>query len=306
MNTDVLILGAGPAGLQAAIHASRKKANVIVLGRPEKSAIREAWVENYCCTEASLHGQQMLVDGKAQAEKFGAVFIEEDAIDVKNNEGTFTVKLESGREIFSRAIILAIGVTRNKANIKGELEFSGRGVSYCVECDANFFKGKKVAVLGDGSAAASGSALLTKYAKTVKLISHGLNVAPALRDEAIGAGVELFEKTWISEIKGNDSGVTSVLFTDGTEENFDGIFIELGAKGAVELAVSLGVNLDTEKFKYIDADKKQSTNVAGIYAAGDICGAPFQLAKAVGEGCVAGTNAAEYVRTIRNNKAEVK
>ncbi len=300
MKTDVLIMGAGPAGIQAAIHASRKKANVIVLGKPEKSAISEAWVENYCCTEDSLYGKEMLTDGKTQAEKFGAVFIEEDAIEVQKEQGVFKVKLESNREIFAHALILAIGVTRNKANIKGEIEYHGRGVSYCVECDANFYKGKKVAVLGDGSAAASGSVLLTKYAKTVTLITHRLKVAQELREEVVGSGVEMREQSWIKEIKGNGLNVTSLLFDDGTEEDFDGIFIELGAKGAVELAVGLGVNLDSEKFKYIDTDKKQATNVPGIYAAGDICGAPFQLAKAVGEGCVAGTNAADYVRTLRN------
>ena len=82
--------------------------------------------------------------------------------------------------------------------------------------------------------------------------------------------------------------------TDGSTENIDGIFIELGAKGAMELATGLGVALDQEQLKYIETDKKQATNIPGIFAAGDICGAPFQMAKAVGEGCVAGINAADY------------
>lgn len=296
MNADIVIIGAGPAGIQAAIHAARKKVSVIVLGRPEKSAVQNSWVENYCCNEKMLNGKEMLEDGYKQAEKFGAVFIREDVIEIKGSDGNFSVKLEGGREITAKVLILAIGVTRNTANVKGEREYHGKGVSYCVECDAGFYKNKKVAVLGDGSAAASGAVLLTKYAESVTLISRGLKVAPGLREEVLSAGVDLREGVWITEIKGDGNKVNTIVLGEGSGEPFDGLFIELGAKGAVELAVVLGVNLDSENLKYIETDKKQATSVQGIYAAGDICGAPFQLAKAVGEGCVAGINAADYVK----------
>lgn len=296
MNTDVLVIGSGPAGIQAAIHAARKKAGVIVLGRREKSAIRDAWVENYCCNEKILNGGKMLKDGIKQAEKTGAAFIEEDVIEAVKKDGSFEVKLEGGGKIIAKTLIIAIGVMRNNANVKGEKEYHGRGVSYCVECDANFYKGLKVAVLGNGSAAAAGASLLAKYAKSVILITNGLNVAQALKTEAETAGVRIKGGEWIKEIKGDGKKVVSIVYDGGEEENFDGVFIELGAKGAVELAVGLGVSLDPENMKYIVADKKQATNVPGIFAAGDICGAPFQLAKAVGEGCVAGTYAADFVK----------
>jgi thioredoxin reductase (NADPH) len=304
METDILIIGAGPAGIQAAIHASRKKAKVLVVGRPEKSAIKEAWVENYCCTEKTLSGKEMLRDGLEQAKRFGTEFKEEDVIEAKRENGHFIVKLEGGEEIKSYALILAIGVTRNSANVRGEKEFQGRGVSYCVECDAGFYKGKKVAVLGDGSAAASGAVHLTKYAASVTLISRKLNVVDSLKAEIKEAGVIVRENSWLQEIKGNEKGVTSILLEDGTEEELDGVFIELGAKGAIELAVGLGVSLDYEQLKYIQTDKKQATNIPGIYAAGDICGAPFQLAKAVGEGCVAGTFAADFAKLAVKSEKE--
>jgi thioredoxin reductase (NADPH) len=294
MKTDVVILGSGPAGIQAAIHAARKKAGVIVLGRPEKSAINGAHVENYCCTEETLKGVEMVDDGVKQAQKFGAIFINEDAVEAKVLEGSFMVKLEGGEEITAKSMVLAIGIKRNSAGVKGESEYLGRGVSYCVECDANFYKNKKAAVLGDGSAAASGAVLLSKYAREVTLISRELKVTEALKKEVLSSGVTFKEGAWIEEINGDGKKVISLSLTDGSTENIDGIFIELGAKGAMELATGLGVALDQEQLKYIETDKKQATNIPGIFAAGDICGAPFQMAKAVGEGCVAGINAADY------------
>ena len=110
-----------------------------------------------------------------------------------------------------------------------------------------------------------------------------------------GAGVVLKDGSWVSEILGDGRKVEAIKDTEGVISPFDGVFIELGSKGAVELAASLGVELDSEEFKYINTDKKQRTNVEGVFAAGDICGAPFQIAKAVGEGCVAGLSAAQYV-----------
>jgi thioredoxin reductase (NADPH) len=294
MKTDVLILGTGPAGIQAAIHAARKKAGVIVLGRPEKSAINGAHVENYCCTQDTLNGGEMVNDGIKQAIKFGAEFINEDAVEAVTSKGGFVVKLESGRLISSKTLIMAIGIKRNSAGVMGENEYLGRGVSYCVECDANFYKNKKVAVLGDGSAAAAGAALLKKYAMEVTLISRKLKVTPELKAEVISSGVKLMEGSWIREISGDGKKVDHIVFTSGSIMDVDGVFIELGAKGAMELAAGLGVFLDQEQLKYIETDKKQATNIPGIYAAGDICGAPFQMAKAVGEGCTAGINAADY------------
>jgi thioredoxin reductase (NADPH) len=96
--------------------------------------------------------------------------------------------------------------------------------------------------------------------------------------------------------------VTSLLLEDGTRLASEGIFIELGSKGALELATQIGVQLDTESFQYIDVNRKQETNIAGVYAAGDIVGPPYQMAKAVGEGCIAGMEAASYARRMKKNE----
>ena len=241
-------------------------------------------------------GREMLLDGKKQAERFGAVFFEEDITKVRNNGDIFDLNTENGTAISAKSIIFALGIKRNTLNVKGEKEYYGKGVSYCVECDANFYRGKKVAMAGSGSAAASGAVLLTAYASEVTLIYDKTGVNEKLLQQLADSGVKMLEGAKIVEILGSNSKVTGIKFADSTEYPTDGIFIELGAKGAMELAAQLGVELEGEKFDYIKTDKKQRTNIAGIYAAGDICGAPFQIAKAIGEGCVAGINAAEYAK----------
>ena len=107
------------------------------------------------------------------------------------------------------------------------------------------------------------------------------------------SGVQVHGDTWVTEIAGENS-VENVLLENGTRLEVEGIFIELGAKGALELATALGVQLDSDTFTHIECDKKQKTNITGVYAAGDIAGHPYQMAKAVGEGCVAGWEAANY------------
>ncbi len=301
MKKDIVIIGTGPAGIQAAIHASRKKRDVLVLGSQSKSSLNSALVENYCCMQSVANGKDMLEQGRLQAESFGAKFLSEDVMKVGSSNGKFTIETESGILIETVALIFTMGITRNSLGVKGEKEYHGHGVSYCIECDANFYKGKRVAVIGNGSAAASGAILMTLYAKEVTLVSKDLSISDKLKEQLTSSSVIQKPGTWITEIIGNSKKVTSFSSTDGTTTDVDGIFIELGAKGAMELCVGLGVQLDDEKMEFIQTDKKQATNIPGIFAAGDICGPPFQLAKAVGEGCVAGINASEFVQALKKS-----
>ena len=291
---DVLIMGAGPAGLQAAVHAVRKKASVVVLGKPEKSAIYKAHVENYLCVAGKVDGSQMMETAVAQATRFGATLIEEDVLGVEQEGSLFKVESES-KSFLARTLVIAIGTSRKKLKVPGEKEFAGKGVSYCVDCDANFYRNAKVMVVGDESAAVDGALTLTKYASEVTLVSRGLTVSPAMADKLRESSVRLLEDVWVKEILG-ENVVTGVLLDDDSTVEVDGVFIELGAKGPMELATSIGVALDMETFSYIDTDKKQHTNIEGVYAAGDIAGPPYQMAKAVGDGCVAGWEAANYAK----------
>ena len=291
---DVVILGTGPGGLQAAIHAARAKVSVLVMGRKHKSSLYKAHVENYCCL-ACVSGEDLIELGTQQAMDSGAIFLKEDVIKTTLNDDWFTILTESGRSIKTRALIMAMGITRNRLGVPGEKKFLGKGVSYCVDCDANFYKGEKVAVIGNESAAISGALTLLSYAKEVHLISKQLKVSDRLKFQIQESDVNLHLGSRVNEIFGQEK-VEGLIMDDDKELTVNGVFIETGAKGAVELASILGVKLDAEKFRYIVTDKQQLTNVKGIYAAGDICGPPFQMAKAVGEGCVAGIYAARYAK----------
>ena len=294
---DVIILGSGPAGLQAAIHAARAKVSVLVMGKPSKSSLHRAHIENYCCMEKTA-GEDLLQQGIQQAEAAGTDFMYEDVVKVSQEDQWFIIRNESGKDLRCRALILAMGISRNKLRVPGEKELLGRGVSYCVDCDGGFFRNDPVSVVGNESAAASGALTMTFYASHVHLVCDQLEIAEALAHQLKNSDVTIHQGRKVTEIIGKEQ-VEGVLLDDGTRLEVKGVFIELGAKGAIELASSLGVAMDPESLQYIATDKKQRTNIAGVLAAGDICGLPWQLAKAVGEGCVAGLEAAAYAKQFR-------
>lgn len=293
---DVIILGAGPAGIQAAIHASRKKASVLMLGRFRKSSLFWAHVENYCC-QLELSGEEMLRTGLEQARRFGADLMEEDALHIAHSGKFFSVSSESGEDFVGRSLVVATGTTRNKLGVPGEKKLLGKGLSYCVDCDGMFFRNDRVAVVGGLSAAAGGALTLSKIADDVTLVApKGLEVAEALQQKITDSGIRVIENVKVKSILGEE-GVTGIELENGDTLGVQGVFIELGAKGVLELASTLGLGLD-DSMRYIQVNRKQATNVAGVYAAGDICGPPLQIAKAVGEGCVAGIEAANYARKL--------
>ena len=295
-NYDVVIIGTGPAGLQAAVHAARKKVSVLVMGKESKSSLFHAHVENFCCL-FNVSGEEMLSVGRQQASNFGSVLLDEDVLSISRHNQVFKITTESNQKIQSKSLIIATGTARNRLGVPGEKEFLGRGVSYCVECDANFYKDEDVAVIGGASAAVSGALTMLNYAKSVRLICEALEVTDALKQELEDSDVIVDEGYKIKAIIGK-SNVEQVMLTDGTKISVNGVFIELGAKGVMELATHLGIQLDDE-MKYIQTNKKMETNIPGVFAAGDICGPPWQMAKAVGEGCVAGIGAATYAKKLR-------
>ncbi len=288
---DVIILGAGPAGLQAAIHAARRKVSVLVIGQPSKSSAYKAHIENFCCT-ASQSGAEMLDLGRAKAVKDGAEFLEQDVMSIGAGDDHYLVETAGGEKLKAQSLILAMGISRNKLGLSGEKELVGRGVSYCVDCDGPFFKNEPVAVIGSGSAAAGAALTMLFYASAVHLVCDTLDVDGYLSEKLHESEVKLHEGRKVTRILGEDA-VSGLELDDGTKLDLAGVFIELGAKGAVDFAGRLGILLD-ETMKYIAVNRKQETNLPGVYAAGDICGPPWQVAKSVGEGCVAGIEAASY------------
>ena len=289
---DIVIIGAGPAGIQAAIHASRGNVSVTMIGKRENSAMFGTHVENYFGIGGKADGSEMLNVGISQAVTFGTIHMEENVISVERLNDVFTVRTENGSEIVTKAIILASGVSRMKLNVPGEKEFFGKGVSYCAACDCNFYKGKRVAVVGDESEAAASAELMTGYASHVFWITKDTKTSDVMIKKATDAGVEIIKEK-AAEIIGNEK-VTKLLLADGSAIDTDGVFIELGGRSSSDLAMDIDILPDADGT--IKVDNKCRTSVSGVYACGDITGKPWQIAKAIGEGATAGINAVSYVK----------
>jgi len=292
MEYDVAIIGCGPAGIQAAIHSSRMRASTIMIGHPKKSAIYGHRVENYFGLKG-IDGGRLIEIGIEQAKEFGVQLLEEDVIKLEKTEPWFTIRTDNDSEVRSKALILAPGISRHKLRVEGEKEFLGKGVSYCASCDCNFFKGRVVAVVGNESEAASAALLLTGYASHVYWILDRMNAAPPLREKVKQAGVELLYPVRVKRILG-DKLVNAVELDDGRTLEVAGIFIELGAKSSMELALELDLLPDPRG--HIKVGDSCTTELEGIFACGDVTGEPWQIARAVGQGCVAGINAAKYAK----------
>jgi len=293
MEADITIIGLGPAGLQAAIHASRKKVKVVAVGKSDNSSLNKAEVENYLGIP-SMMGPEILRIGREQAKGFGAELFEEDVIKLAKEGDDFVTVTDQDREIRSRAVILAMGISRAKLNVPGEKEYLGRGVSYCASCDAGFFKGRPVAVIGEESEAAESAALLTEYASKVYWVHRGLKVSQHMLDKVKRTPVEIVEGKPVRIV--GEQTVTG-LELEGRKLDVNGVFIALGAKGSAELALEVGVLPDPSG--KITVNEECRTEMEMVYACGDVTGTPWQLARAVGQGCVAGDSAAKAVRQGR-------
>ncbi len=297
MNYDIAIIGLGPAGIQAGIHAGRRKNKVIVFGKASQSALAYAHLENYFGFKGKIDGKELLSAGIEQLKKAGVTISEEDIIKIEPLEKGFKLITEKEKEFTALALILAMGVKRKRSFFKDEKNFVGKGVSYCVDCDAWFYKGKKVMVIGDGSSAIWGAKFLTQFAKKVYLFFSKGKIPSEEKEALTEKEVKILDKKPV-EIMG-ETEVKGVKLADENIVEVDGIFIEQGAKGPLELLAPLGIELDPETFSYVKVDKNMKTNVEGIFACGDLTGPPLQVAKAVGEGCIAGLSASDYVSRLK-------
>ncbi|MDR0778728.1 MAG: NAD(P)/FAD-dependent oxidoreductase [Methanomassiliicoccaceae archaeon] len=294
---DIIIIGAGPAGIQAAIHAARGKRSVVIIGKRANSAMYGAHVENYFGIPGKTDGSDILNNGIAQAKAFGAEHLEENVIGMEHSNDMFSVTTENGSTVTAKAVILAPGISRVKLNVPGEKEFFGKGVSYCAACDCNFYKGKRVAIIGDESEAAASAELMTKYASKVYWVTKETKASEMMIKKAKDSGAEMIDEK-AAEIIGEGNKVTKLMFSDRSMINVDGVFIELGARSSSDLAMDIGVMPETDGT--IKVNEKCETSVKGVYACGDVTGRPWQIAKAVGQGAVAGMNATEYIKGEKN------
>lgn len=299
---DIVIIGAGPAGLTAGLYAGRQNSKAIIIdkGLTGGLGLEVPMMENYPGFD-SISGMDLIVKMKNQTEKFCEIREHIGIKSIEKSENSFLLKIKSIHsleekidEIRARSIILATGASHRHLNVPGEEEYLGRGISYCATCDGMFFVDRDVLMIGGGNSAVQEAIFLKNLGANVKLAHSGskLRCDKHLQDLLEEKNIPIILGARPKEIKGNMM-VESVLFTiNGEEEEIptNGVFISLiGNNPSNELAKDLGVDLDEDG--YIITDKTQSTNIDNVYAAGDITGGLKQWVVACSEGAISATYA---------------
>jgi len=300
---DLIIIGAGPAGLAASIYASRYKINHLVIGKEVGGAALKAHkVENYPGFE-SVAGFELMQKFQRHAQSLGAEIKMEEATGLRKTSEGFEVIVRQEEKYSSRSVILALGTELKKTGVPGEERLIGRGVSYCATCDAPFFRQKTVAVVGGSNAAATSAIMLADFADRVYLIfrKDSLEADPVWIKKMEGnPKIKMIARASLGEIKGEDK-VESVILKSENEEakelQANGVFVAIGSIPSVSLAKGLGV--ETDERGYIKIGPDSSTNVAGVYAAGDATNGSVgwrQIVTAVAEGALASHSAYDYLQ----------
>ena len=283
---DVIIIGAGPAGISASLYTKRANKNTLVINS-QKSTLEEVKrIENYYGFENGIEGKELYKIGIKQAENLGVSVKEEEVINVRLKDEIFEVTTD--KEIYtSKTVIIAVGNKKNKLKIKGIKELEGKGVSYCAICDGFFYRDKEVAVIGSGNYAISETNDLLNVVKKVTILTNG-EKAPEFRAD----NVEINSKP-IEKIEGKDK-VEKIVFNDRSSINTDGIFVAQGTAGGFELAKKLGLLI---KDNHIIVNENMETNIKGVYACGDCTGGLMQVSKAVYQGTIAGLEVIKFLNS---------
>lgn len=314
---DSIIVGKGPAGIQAALYMKRANLNILVIGKDGGSLEKAEKIENFYGQETALSGEELINKGISQIEKLGAQVITDEVVGIElsfaesttkngienqenkenmeskldeyneaNNKIIFKVKTVKN-EYTSKTIIMATGTNRKAPLIKGVKELEGRGVSYCAVCDGFFYKDKNVAVIGNGNYAISEVEALLPITNKITILTNG-------KDEVLvrNKNVECNTKK-ISAVTG-EKKVEKIIFKDNTVMNVSGIFIAEGIATSLDLAKKIGAEIEGDKL-VVDNNTMQ-TSIPGIYAAGDCTGEIYQISKAVYEGMKAGLAVIKYLK----------
>jgi len=314
-NADLIIIGAGPAGLTAAQYGARANLKVLVIEQlgPGGQALLIDVLENYPGNVEQRDekggiippksGYDFAMDLHRQAESFGASFFSGSVVSIKKEGNFFTLVLSDGETRKARGVILATGAKPRLLGIPGEKEFTGKGVSYCATCDGNFFKGKKMLVVGGGDAACDEARYLSRLTDKIVLIHRrdSFRAQKSLVQRTLdNPNIQVRFDTVIKEIKG-EIKVKSVILENVKsgevyEEDADVVFILAGTVPQTSLVAGEGLKVDLDESGYIITDQKMATNVPGLFAAGDVRSGAFrQVVTAAADGAVAAHFAAEYV-----------
>jgi thioredoxin reductase (NADPH) len=299
---DLVIVGAGAAGLTAGIYGARSGLKTLIL--EEKMAGGETalspLIENYPGF-LSISGKELADRMVEHCKKFGVQINEFEGV-TEMNLTAENKTIKTNRAIYSTsAVIIATGTHYRELKVPGEKEFFGRGVSFCVVCDGAFFKDKRVLVVGGGNSAAISALFLSNLASNVKLVHRKsqLRAEEALVKELQKQKVEFLFDTEIKEIKGDTKVKGVTVYNNKTgqtrEIEVDGVFIQVGEEPNSQIAKQAGVQVDEKG--YIIVDSRQRTNILGVYAAGDVTNSPVkQIGTAVGQAIIAANEAYGYIK----------
>ena len=306
---DIIVLGAGPAGLTAASYAGRARMDTLLIEGTKDGGqiVITNEIENYPGSLEEESGPSLIARMTKQVEKFGADRVTDTIVDVELEGKVKHLKGNHG-DYYAKAVVIATGASPRPIGCPGEKEFTGKGVSYCATCDANFFEDFEVYVVGGGDSAVEEAMYLTKFARKVTLIHRRdeLRAAKSIQEKAFANPKMAFMwNTTIEEIKGDGvvtsmivkdtkTGETREIEADGEDGTF-GIFVFVGFDPKSQLFEG---KLEMEN-RYIVTDKYMHTSVPGVFAAGDVIVKHLrQVVTACGDGAVAATEAQHYVENL--------
>lgn len=303
---DVIIIGGGPAGLSAAQYAARSNLKTIVIDKSQTAGALAfaSRIENYPGLPEPISGKELLDIFRKQAITFGAEYIEAQVVGVKL-DGEIKEVYTMDKTYQGKTVIIATGAMGRKPTIKGEKDFLGRGVSYCAICDAAFFRGKTVCVIGDSEEAVKEAGLLTGFAETVYLISPSKNLKveedhPVLKK----ANLKVLTGYTVTAIEGNEV-VERIRMVDPDRREssleLSGVFVYLhGSKPIVDF---LGETIELSEEECVVTNRMMETSIPGVFAAGDVtCTEVRQIVIAAANGCVATLSADKYIHHRRRRK----
>ncbi len=283
---DVIIIGAGPAGISAGLYAKRANKKVLILYYGISNLEKANKIDNYYGFKNGITGQELYENGIKQAQNLGIDVKKEEVISLEIIDKKFVIKTIN-TEYNSKTVIIATGNKKLKPNIKGIEKLEGKGISYCAICDGFFYRNKNVAVIGNGRFALNEANDLKQIANKVSILTDGLEMKEKTDFEV--------QNDKIKEIIGEDK-VKAIEFDNGYKIEVDGIFIALGEAGGSNFARKVGVITVGDDIK---VNENMETNIPGLYACGNAIGGLLQISKAVYDGAKAGLSAINYLNNIK-------
>jgi thioredoxin reductase (NADPH) len=304
---DVIMVGAGPTSLSAAIYTTREDLSTVIY---EKGAIgglaaTTDWIDNYPGFAKGVSGIELAEQLQSQAERFGAKIELGQVLGIKQDGDVKIVSTTDG-DVKAKAVLIGTGSDYKRLGIPGEEEYYSRGVHYCATCDGAFYRDKKLVVVGGGNSAVQEAIFLTRFASEIDLLVRGdkFRASEVLVHELKNhPKIKVHMNTTTDEIVGQDGKVVKVIGTDKTTNKkvdiaTDGVFIFIGLMPNTDFLEDSGVELD--EIGMVKTDQDLQTNISGIFCAGDVrSGATMQIASAAGEGATAALQIRKYLESLK-------